>query len=81
LGVVEYAAAKAAGEALCRYLESDLRDASMRIFRLLRMGTDRAHSILALKANDLAEPADVMGSLLVQEMEADNQEMTVQAVG
>ncbi|MFZ0254487.1 MAG: SDR family NAD(P)-dependent oxidoreductase [Gammaproteobacteria bacterium] len=71
-GFVEYAAAKAAGEALCRYLERERRGLSVRIVRLPRMRTDQTQSIFALTAIDLAEPADVMRSLLLEDIRPNN---------
>ncbi|MGF1614383.1 MAG: SDR family NAD(P)-dependent oxidoreductase [Gammaproteobacteria bacterium] len=76
-GFVEYAAAKAAGEALCRYLESERPDVTTRIVRLPRMRTDQTQAIFALKANDLAEPADIMRSVLMQEWEVDQDNQQV----
>lgn len=63
-GFVEYAAAKAAGETLCRYLESARGGLTTHIVRLPRMRTDQTQTIFARQAADLAEPAEVLLSVL-----------------
>jgi len=61
-GFAEYAAAKGAGEAICRWLVLDYPDAEIRVPRLPPMRTDQTLSIVPVK---IAEPLDVLcGELL-----------------
>lgn len=56
-GAAEYAAAKAAGETLCRALSVELPDLKFFVERLPRASTDQTRALMALKTQD---PLDVM---------------------
>ncbi len=48
----EYAAAKAAGETLCRYIDAARRDVTVDIWRLPRMRTDQTQSLLGASGDE-----------------------------
>jgi acyl dehydratase len=60
--LTEYACAKAAGEVLCRYLESCLKDVRIRVVRLPRVRTDQTATVQAVPAQEAVE---VMRPVLV----------------
>lgn len=60
-GFAEYAAAKAAGEALCRYISKTRHDIETEVLALPRMKTDQTQAIVGAAADD---PSDVLWPLL-----------------
>lgn len=62
-GFAEYAAAKAAGEALCQYIAKTRADIETEVLALPRMKTDQTQAIVGGGAAD--DPADVLWPLLV----------------
>lgn len=62
-GFAEYAAAKAAGETLCRYVDATRKEVTVDIWRLPRMRTDQTQSLLGATG---AAPAPALWRFLAE---------------